>query len=1162
MKRPFQPLFSFLIAVIALVPRDALATGDFYEYPMQTLADYLRRDPLPAKSIAQILDETVKEAPEPEQKLAKINYAQELFALSKKSGPDALASIEKMIATARAESATPLLNLLNDVRDLYTGPAAVGETESYLEWRIANADRFGVEFDAAKPADPAKERKGPNLELLADIERQLAKASPALKPHWLYVRGAAEYLAGRIGESQSWFLKVSADFPKSPRAESALFMTARCQMWRSRSPEYTQQEMKLVDRERPKVKKLFDEYFAKYPKGRLLGDALGWYGAYAYDGHDFGTALRCYAQQLELPDHPELRPAAMDMVEKTLSHLASEPRDGAFAEVAKHPGAAQALVYLIINTSESDNYNGKIDSIDEVRGWRKAVLPRVAAALAAEAKLYQNAGWKPRYLAMLAYAASGAGHHEQALELLETAESTAKESDDLLLARGVALHRAKRPGEAVAALQILLGKFPKSPLVKGARLRLALALTDNHQAGEAVLALGKLLEKPGKPEKKADADKMPEESAPANAEDEFRSDDGQSPILYGIDFDQVRALIDALLNFAPVGELAATSQKPGLDPVLRLRFTEPIAARLLAKEQFDEAKKFMTPAQWSLLAGPIEALTISAKAAKEPAAHAAACLKLADAWAAARGKLLTYPLDSEETRRAVFIAFSADANTRRADSAPFIGATGNFKIDIESRDELRHAFNWWLEASDAQPGTRLTAQALWHALKAMPRIADVSRFTFERAIARNWTDTARKLHDRLRKECADSVEARRCAVAWDFTASKKETPPGELDFTHRDAANAGIPAMEAFGIEERYRDDADADAEAIFRELKNIEQDAGKADVATLKARAVALQERVRGTFASLYDARWVNFVEDLALFFSEPDPGPQVRQRYVQLRAKFLRESAIGGGGYAEAGTDAPEPDEILRKEIENALADARTKPVSDYFEFLELAVIANHFVFVETAPKGRKEEPDEKGDADTYRTHDYPLLAKAAHAYLEKYPKSKKREAALLLHARAVYRSSEEIALRKLVTWPQADRWEGGYVTAFTQREPFDAKRVLATLDEYDHAFPKGRYAADIRNYRAAVALRMHDWKIALDLTVSQLDDPTCVGLHADAARRLGELFTQLTDERFRADLLPVIRAGKRGRELLGKFAAYESDTNPLLYMRAWLRGQLAGK
>ena len=197
---------------------------------------------------------------------------------------------------------------------------------------------------------------------------------------------------------------------------------------------------------------------------------------------------------------------------------------------------------------------------------------------------------------------------------------------------------------------------------------------------------------------------------------------------------------------------------------------------MLAKEQFDEAKKYLTPAQFGLVAAPLEKLTLAAREAKEPAAHAAACLKLGNAWASARGKLLTYPLDTDERRHEVYLDHSAEADVRRADSAPFVGASGNYKLDLENRDELRHAFNWWLEASDAKPGSPETAQALWLALKAMPPIADVSPFTVERAGTRKWGDVARKLYDRLRTECPDSVEAKRYAVTWGFAVPKKEVP--------------------------------------------------------------------------------------------------------------------------------------------------------------------------------------------------------------------------------------------------------------------------------------------------------------------------------------------------------------------------------------------------
>ena len=1138
-------------AALSLIGAHALATGDYYEQPLQTLPDYLRLDQLPAKSFEQIENETHQPAAED----AGVDFPVELKALAAKPGAEALASVDRMIVAARAAHANSLLNLLNDLRDLFAGPAQAAESAAYLAWRLAHEDAFGVTWapqpkpgDGAAPDnDAVKDADAAGAAIGKDLEKQLAKASPALKPHWIYLQGAILFLNHDVAGSQAYFLKVAKDFPKHPRAEAALFMAARCQLWRARSPEYTQGEMKLVESERPKAKKLFDEFFSRYPHGRLFGDALGWYAAFAYDARDFGTALRCYAQQSDLPDHPELFASAAEMVEKTLSRLASEPQDKAFAEAAKYPTTAQALVYLVINTSEANNFDGKLDSIEVVRGWRKNVLPRLASAIATQAKLYQNAEWKPRYLAMLAYAASGAGQQEQALKLLETAGNAAEESDDLLFARGVVLHRARRAGEAVKVLNTLLDKFPKSPLAKGARLRLGLALTDNHQAGEAVLALGKLLQKPGKAEKK------PEDAADDEDADEAR----EGSILYDLDLAQIRALIDTLLNFAPVEELAATARTPNLDPVLRLQLTEPLAQRLLAKEQFEEARKYITPAQWELAAAPIARLTKDAEAAKEPAAHAAACLKLGDAWAAARGKLLTYPLDTDETRHTVYIDFSADANTRRAASAPFIGAAGNYKLDLENRDELKHAFKWWLDASDAQPGTALTAQALWRALKAMPEIADVSPFTYERAVSRKWGDASRNIYDRLKKECAASPEATRFAVTWDFPAPKKNPPPDDYPI-HRDPADNWISGAEALKLQDEGIGGDATDEDALTKDMGTLKDLTGKETVAALKSNAESLSVRARKAFPGMYDARWVNFAEDLALFFAEPDPSPDIRQRYAALRFRFVTQSAVGSGfGDDERKED---PDQILQNDIQTALADPRTKPVADYFEFLNLAVIANHFTWV------KLDEKDKNGDPDTYRSRDYPLLEKATRAFLEKYPKSRKREAALLMEARATYRASEDVAMRNLVTWPQAARWEGGYETHYTCQEPFDAKRVTATFDAYERAFPQGRYAPGIRAYRAAVALRLHDWKTAVGLSVAQLEDHADPALDIEAANRLGDAFADLADERFRADILSAIRGVPHARDFLAQYIApgeeFPSQENPLRFMKGWLREQLAIK
>ncbi|EDY20903.1 hypothetical protein CfE428DRAFT_1196 [Chthoniobacter flavus Ellin428] len=1146
------------LACVALTAQ-TWATGDFYEQPLQTLSDYLKLDQLPAKTTEQVIDETSKAQPE----VPEVNHATELLALTKKPGPEALAAVDKMILSARAHGSNDLLSLLHDVRDVFAGAADAAETQQYLEWRLEQADRFGINLQAGKPAtkDADTERAEPpplNPELVADLERHLAKASPALKPHWLYLRGAVEYRAHNIAQSQVFFQKVVKDFPKSPRAEFAQYMAVRCQLWKSRSQNYDLDATDVVPAERAKLKKLLDEYFAKFPRGRLFGDAMGWAGAFAYDGGDYGEAVRCYAMQLNLPDHPELVDPAAKMIERCLSHLASKPNDKAFAEVAKHPQAAQALVYLVVNTAESDNYNGKIDPVEEVRGWRKKVLPRLAAAISAQAASYQDAEWKPRYLAMLAYAASGAGQQDQAMKLLQSVGAAVGKSDDLLMARGVIQHRAKQPGEAVKTLETLIIQFPKSPLVKGARLRLALALTDDHRAGEAVIALHSLLPADKDPTPRPDADKKPETDKDQPEPDFEDSDSRHYQITYGIDVDQVNALIDTLLNFAPVEELAAAAQQPNLDPVRRLELTEPVAQRLLAREQFDEAKKYLTPAQFGLVAANLEKLTVAARDAKDPAAHAAACTKLGDAWAEARGKLLTYPLDTDERRKKIYIDFATDANGRRVDAAPFIGAAGNYKLDLENRDELRHAFNWWLEASDAQAGAQ-NAPVLWKAMKAMPLIADVSPYTYERAVARKWGDTSRKLYDRLRTECPDSVEAKRYAVWWDFVTIKNEGTTDELSHPTRGQAGVVTAGSDALLGQIDAADDSNA-PEALTAQIASLESEAGAADVTKVRAKAEALRTQVRRAYSRLYDARWVNLVDDLALFLSERDPGAEVRKRYATLRFRFTNQSAIGGGGFDDDRGNN-DPDKTLQNDINAALADPATKPVADYFEFLNLAVIANHFTFVKLNEKDKNQQGLEK-EEDTYRSRDYPQLEKATQAFLEKYPKSKKREAALLLHARATYHASEEVALDKMVTWPRAARWEGGSEPTYTQQEPFDAKRVLATFDAYDQAFPHGRYAADIRSYRAAVEFRLDHWKPALELTLAQLDGHDNPALNHQAADRLGDIFDQLADEKSRMDVLAVIKENKRAREFLLKYLTENSSQHALLYLKSWVRQQLAGK
>ena len=1134
-----------LALILCLCAQHVFATGDFYEDPIYTLPEYLALDQLPAKTFEQIHRETAAVPPAAPAREPKTIMAEVLQLAGKGDAATSSATIEKLLVEARlgqAQHGPGLANLLHDIADLFAAKAPPAEAAEYIRWRAAHSDRFGFQWDDAKSREyDSGEKRQP--EVTTEIATRLAAASPAVKPHWLYLRGAFGFKRGEDKESQTWFDRVVKEHPGHPRAEAAAFMSARCALSQSRVADDYQNNAPgygyaVKEGPRLEAQKRLQSFLDTYPQSRFAGDAIGWLGAAAYDAHDYVKALTFYLRQCEVPGHPEYLRSASEMVAKCLSWLISAPDDKAFAEIAKQPLLAQSLVYLAVNTSESDNFNGGYDDAAETVGWRKGLLPRLAAAIAKQEKSFAAAPWTPRYAAMLALAASGAGDQEQALRLLALGGEAGAQNDDAAFARCVVLGRSKKAAETVGALRAFEQRFPQSPLLPGARLRLAMALIDDHQGGEAALVLASLA------------------TPPAKSDDDYAHGPATGPI-YAVEVKQVAQILDAILNYAPPAELAAVLTKPGLGDEAKLPFKEVLAQRHLAKEQFDDAKKYLTAAQWKLSAAKLEQLTRDAKATQPPPAHAAACAKLADAWAAARGKLLTYPLDTDERRKTVFDYNAQQANRLRAASAAALGFTGNLHIELENRDELRHAFNWWIEASDAVPNAPANAPLIWKALRAMPLIADVSTFSVERAAAKNWSGVSRKLHERLRKEHPDSEETKRRAVYYDFPARVKGEGEEEGEW-YRDLAGQDLPGDEVFdsGGES---DDGEGKGEALAGRILSLEHQAN-AEPARLKPLVAALRTEARKTFRALRSAFWINYLDDLALFLAERDPGADVRQRYFELRTRCLETSAFGfWKGLPERNDkegNALDLDSALREKIEAALTDPKMKAIADYLEFLDAAVVANQFIDVEF------EGADKDGEAYTYRSRDYSLLAEKTSAFLAKHPKSRKREAALLLHARALYHSSRPTVFKKEVTWPAAPRWEGGYLATVQQLAPFEPKRILAALDQYDREFPRGLYAAEIRDYRAAVALRQHEWKSALEWTLAQLDDSAKPGLQVNAANRLGQLFAQLADERHRADILAAIKPGKRARERLGEYLDYDSDIHPLASMKTWMREQIGAK
>ncbi len=503
---------------------------------------------------------------------------------------------------------------------------------------------------------------------------------------------------------------------------------------------------------RKRATELFDRYRKQYPQGRFVADALGWLGALAFDAGSYLDALDCYIAQAETPGHPETLKSAIFMCERSLAAVAATPDgDAAFALIARHPRIAMGFTYLVLSAREADNYDGKFDQPADVKKWRRAILPRIAAAVAKQKQLYKAGDWQPRYLALLAQAASANGNQEQALQLTDLAPAELEQSDDLLLVRAIALQRAGKAADAIATYRKLLARFPNTPITPGVRLRLAFALQDNHDAGGALVELAHLLPNRDESAGEETSAEAAFENSPYTGAHEFPASEADwsvkesavYPNITGANLNQVQEAIDTLLNFAPLTELATALGSADFDAAGKTELRAAIAERYLAQENFAEAKKFMPPEQFKLVAENLERLTAAANGSAPD--KAAALARLGDAWSDARGKLLQAPLDA---LLGLLQGSVLDATERRLNGRSL--GLKDVDSELEQRDELRHAARWWMAAARAHPGTPLAAQTRWKALETMPKIARVSDYAEERAREIKGEAVSREIYAKLR----------------------------------------------------------------------------------------------------------------------------------------------------------------------------------------------------------------------------------------------------------------------------------------------------------------------------------------------------------------------------------------------------------------------------
>jgi TolA-binding protein len=1122
--------------LVASTVAGVFACGPEFEEAPPTLDSYL--DCLPRKSLDQIFVETSPTVA-PVSDIDVATKIKEISARAKREpAGELIKEADDLLALVRSAGGDhEELAQLHDLRDgLVAEPA---HCEEYLKWRLDHSVWIDGQIQSNPDQYPPEPAPTPPASLIAEIEKHVSDTKDSMRPHWIYLRGALSYHYRDKVEAQKWFDEVVKEYPDHPRAEMALFMSGRCLLSESRQginygqpPQEISRMEAVAKQKQADAIARFRQYLQKYPNGRLVADAYGWLGA--LDGGV--TSLDDYIREVETPGHPEVLKSGIAMIQQRLGELVNDTadEDAAVNLVAKHPRVAMGMLYVVVGTSADDLGDSQPDQAASeppavrLKQWRDTILPKLAAAVAAQKILYSPADvWEPRYLAILAHEASNAGAQDDALKLTEIDSKALDQNDDLLLVRAIALQRAGKAHEAIAAYQSLLARFPSSPFAPDVRVRYGIALRDNHQSGLAVVEMQQFLTK------------------------------GQEQQKYGFEnfyvpVDDVRQVIDALLNFAPVPELAAALDDKDIDPGYASTLKAIIARRALSQEDFATARKFMTPAEYGLGAANIEILTDKANSTKSSAKRAEIDAQLGDAWAALRGKLLYL-----NGLPAEFGSQPELADVNRRINGEALGYK-NVESELDGRDELRHASCWWLRAARLRPGTSLSAACRLKALEAIEKVARRSDYAFQRAIEDNMAAASRKIYDNLQTESPHSVEAKEAAYLTFRPPQKDDTGSddfwdGKFSFSDYEAQMRRQSGYywDDYGLVGESMTDADYNGdmddskgwEAIRTRILALRDT--KKTVPELAEEVKELKALVVAHFTSTSQTGCLNFLDDIDQFVREPQVTTQIADRYVDLRLDVLHTSSW------YPAPVVPDLEGIndgqIRDRIAAAISEPTMKPVADYLEFLDAAVVANTEINVPRQKRG-----GDKDDDDTYGSRDYPALEKMLRAFLDKYPHSHKREAARLLLARAVYRQS----------WPRIETVEtdtGEISTYVEELEPLNPERVLAELDAYDREFPNGRYSPEIRDMRASVCWRSGEWKPALDLTLRQLDDQL-PDLKRDAVLRLANIFAEIENPEHRPALIAAIRENPSAlawfKVYLAKAQNYRD--HPLRFLGGYLEDQ----
>ena len=1020
---------------------------------------------------------------------------------------------ELLIAARVARSSAADLNLLQDLKDLSVGHASAQEAGGYVDWRLAHRDWF------MKPEVlPSWERPKVDTNAVGVLDQKIADSSEALRPHWIYLKGAYYYNKGNDTESQQCFDRILKDYPSDPRAETTFFMKGRCLLSQSVGNKETPDAAMLDE-----AKAQFEHYLQRYPKGRYLNDVLGWLGGAAYRSGRYADAIGYYIQQAENKDHPEDQQAAVAMIEKCFYH-ACDQDDEELDHLARHPAVAMALAYYAIHKIPDGNHwyraQEEVDKSNENSStWRSKVLSKLAQAVLKEKACYQSALNVNRFVAILAHAASDQGNQAEATQLLKFGKAKS-ENDDYAYVKGLVLQRSGRLPECVSAYRQFLQKYPDSPLASGVRYRLGLALHDLHQDGAAVSEIAAIRGHHLSPPQE---DKRPSSS--------FIGEDysGASPQL-------VSQTLDTLVNFAPLNSLQSILAQGGSskEQDLRTEVADVIAERTLADEDFSALRQIQQY-QRIPLSGASELLKAIPVQTNSSPLTASNAFTIAGLWATnlPLKYALVEPLDRGNVGSQRF---------DRLTNASVLGFTNAIE-EFDKRNPWTHAIAWWSKAIAADPTNATSAQSLWNIIMARRKTVQMSPYEQAHAADTDLQSVSRKEYELLMSNYPSSEVARQRAAYWTFPTREELNKANEDYYSYPQMVWVSPYSedawYDAFGCQRDERN-GDSDWEDVCHALGELPDRVKKLDAKGFSKAVSELNAKATPGAFCMERMPVMNCLSDLkqltqAEGFESLDP--EIRDRYVRLRMGILCNTVLADiYGFPHDSYEAS--DEELQQKIRELASDPKSASIHDFVDFLELALISNHLE-----------------QFDHYNDRDYPLLAAKSELFLKNHPKSLKREAAVSLKLRGIDYASRYHCDRGEHSWPRADRWGGEELRHYERRVPFDREAFDHTLAQYQREFPTGDNRNAVLSYRVDAAYQNQDWAYFLDLAL-QLDKTGAREFREQLANQLADCFVHLDDDAQRSSLLPLILSRPTATAYL---TAFIEKARGIPYLKDYLLEQI---